>query len=59
MKTIAVLFLICCDFRPDVQQAARALSEANIALYIVDPRALIGGLVFSNKSNAIEDSIRT
>jgi|SRR5579863_2220546 len=95
------------DFKPDVEQAARALNDANIALYMVDARGLIGalqgltaipnaeaggpgsprqlrmqmgrgerpnprgldtenmfadltgGLVFFNKSNAIEESIQT
>jgi VWFA-related protein len=32
------------DFRPDVEQAAHALNEANIALYPVDARGLIGSL---------------
>jgi len=102
------------DFRPDMDEASRALNEANTALYAVDARGLIGalsgltaisnaesagpqsqvqfrqqmsmgrranidpfdapgagvdtmntlagltgGLVFYNKSNAIEESIRT
>ncbi len=107
ITTAFPLFTECCDFRPDVEQAAHALNQANIALYIVDARALIGalqgitavpsaevrgpsslrqlqmqmgrgesasprglntetmfadltgGLVFYNKSNAIEDSIQT
>jgi VWFA-related protein len=107
ITTAFPLFLEGVDFRPDVEQAARALNEANIALYPVDARALIGalqgltavpnaevggpasprqlrmqmgrgespsprglntesmfadltgGLVFFNKSNAIEDSIQT
>jgi hypothetical protein len=32
------------DFKPDVEQAARALNDANIALYPVDARGLIGAL---------------
>lgn len=32
------------DFKPDVEQAARALNEANIAVYPVDARGLIGAL---------------
>jgi VWFA-related protein len=107
ITTAFPLFLECCDFRPDVEQAAQALNEANIALYPVDARALIGalqgltavsnaevggpaspgqlrmqmgrgespsprglntesmfadltgGLVFFNKSNAIEESIQS
>jgi VWFA-related protein len=107
ITTAFPLFVEGVDFRPDVEQAARALNEANIALYIVDARALIGalqgltavpnaeargpsslrqlqmqmgrgesasprglntetmfagltgGLVFYNKSNAIEESIQT
>jgi len=105
ISTAFPLFLECCDFRPDVEQAARALNDANIALYPVDARGLIGalqgltaipnaevgpapprqlrmqmgrgespsprglntesmfadltgGLVFYNKSNAIEESIQ-
>ena len=107
ITTAFPLFLECCDFRPDVEQAAQALNEANIALYPVDARGLIGalqgltavsnaevrgpaspgqlrmqmgrgespsprglntesmfadltgGLVFFNKSNAIEESIQS
>jgi VWFA-related protein len=44
ITTAFPLFAECCDFRPDVEQAARALNEANIALYMVDARALIGAL---------------
>jgi VWFA-related protein len=106
ITTAFPLFLEGVDFRPDVEQAARALNDANIALYPVDARGLIGalqgltaipnaevggpasprqllmqmgrgespsprglntenmfadltgGLVFYNKSNAIEDSIQ-
>jgi len=95
------------DLRPDMEEAARTLNEANIALYVVDARGLMGalsgltaihsaelggpvspvqlrqqmhqgepvspygldteqflagltgGLVFFNKSNAIEESIQT
>jgi VWFA-related protein len=36
--------LPCFDYRPDMQEAARALNDANVALYAVDPRGLIGGL---------------
>jgi VWFA-related protein len=32
------------DFTPDIEQAARALNDANIALYPVDARGLIGAL---------------
>lgn len=32
------------DFKPDIQQMARALNDANIALYPVDARGLIGAL---------------
>lgn len=32
------------DFNPDMDQAARALNDANVALYAVDSRALIGAL---------------
>ena len=107
ITTAFPLFTEGCDFRPDVEQAARALNEVNTALYIVDARALVGalqgltavpnaeargpgslrqlqmqmgrgesasprglntesmfadltgGLVFYNKSNAIEESIQT
>jgi hypothetical protein len=107
ITTAFPLFLEGVDFRPDVEQAARALNDANIALYAVDARGLIGalqgltavpnaevggpgtprqlplqigrgespsprglntesmfadltgGLVFYNKSNAIEESIQT
>jgi VWFA-related protein len=106
ITTAFPLFLEGVDFRPDVEQAAHAPNEANIALYPVDARGLIGalqgltavsnaevggpgspqqlrmqmgrgespsprglntenmfadltgGLVFFNKSNAIEDSIQ-
>jgi hypothetical protein len=44
ITTAFPLFVEGIDFRPDVEQAARALNEANIALYIVDARALIGAL---------------
>jgi VWFA-related protein len=107
ITTAFPLFLEGVDFRPEVEQASRALNEANIALYPVDARGLIGalqgvtaisnaevrgpaspqqlrmqmgrgespsprglntesmfadltgGLVFYNKSNAIEESIQT
>jgi hypothetical protein len=107
ITTAFPLFVEGVDFRPDVEQAARALNEANIALYLVDARGLIGalqgltavpnaeargpgslrqltmqmgrgespsprglntenmfadltgGLVFFNKSNAIEESIQS
>ncbi len=36
--------LACKDYTPDMQEAARALNDANVALYAVDPRGLIGGL---------------
>jgi VWFA-related protein len=32
------------DFRPDMEKAARALNDANVALYAVDPRGLTGSL---------------
>jgi VWFA-related protein len=32
------------DFRPDMEKAARALNDANTALYSVDPRGLAGAL---------------
>jgi VWFA-related protein len=32
------------DFRPDIREAARALNDANTALYAVDPRGLVGAL---------------
>ncbi len=32
------------DFRPDMEKAARALNDANVALYAVDARGLIGSL---------------
>ena len=32
------------DLRPDMEKAARALNEANVALYAVDPRGLAGAL---------------
>ncbi|HEX4134916.1 MAG TPA: VWA domain-containing protein [Bryobacteraceae bacterium] len=32
------------DFRPDLQEAARSLNDANTALYAVDPRGLVGAL---------------
>ncbi len=35
---------ICIDFRPDIEEASRALNDANIALYSVDARGLIGAL---------------
>ena len=44
ITTAFPLFLEGVDFRPDVEQAARALNDANIALYMVDARALIGAL---------------
>ncbi len=34
----------CIDFKPDVEEAARALNDANVALYAVDARGLIGSL---------------
>ncbi len=34
----------CKDYRPDMEEAARALNDANVALYAVDPRGLIGAL---------------
>jgi VWFA-related protein len=36
--------LPCKDYRPDMEEAARALNDANVALYAVDPRGLIGAL---------------
>jgi VWFA-related protein len=36
--------LPCDDYTPDMQEAARALNDANVALYAVDPRGLIGAL---------------
>ncbi len=36
--------LPCWNFTPDMQEAARALNDANVALYAVDPRGLIGAL---------------
>jgi VWFA-related protein len=36
--------LICVDFRPDMNEAARALNDANVALYASDARGLIGAL---------------
>jgi VWFA-related protein len=36
--------LPCTDYTPDMQEAARALNDANVALYAVDPRGLIGAL---------------
>lgn len=35
---------ICVDFKPDIEEAARALNDANVALYSVDARGLIGAL---------------
>ncbi len=35
---------ICIDFKPDIEEAARALNDANVALYSVDARGLIGAL---------------
>jgi len=35
---------ICIDYSPEMRDAARALNEANIALYAVDARGLIGAL---------------
>jgi VWFA-related protein len=32
------------DFRPDVEEAARALNDANVVLFAVDARGLIGAL---------------
>jgi VWFA-related protein len=106
VTTAFPLFIEGADFRLEVEQSARALNDANIALYVVDARGLIGalqgltpistaeargpgslrqltmqmgrgenpnppglatenmfadltgGLVFYNKSNAIEDSIQ-
>ena len=34
----------CYDFRPEVEATARSLDDANIALYSVDARGLIGAL---------------
>jgi VWFA-related protein len=36
--------LPCFDYSPDMQEAARALNDANVALYAVDPRGLVGAL---------------
>jgi len=36
--------LPCVDYTPDMQEAARALNDANVALYAVDPRGLEGAL---------------
>jgi VWFA-related protein len=36
--------LICVDFRPDMNEAARALNDANVAVYASDARGLIGAL---------------
>ena len=36
--------LPCFDYTQDMQEAARALNDANVALYAVDPRGLLGGL---------------
>jgi VWFA-related protein len=36
--------LPCFNYTPQMQEAARALSDANVALYAVDPRGLIGAL---------------
>jgi VWFA-related protein len=44
ITTAFPLFLEGVDFRPDVEQAAGALNEANVALYPVDARGLIGVL---------------
>lgn len=35
---------VCTDYSPEMRVAARALNEANIALYAVDARGLIGAL---------------
>lgn len=37
-------FTGCIDFSPDMQEAARSLNDANVALYAVDARGLIGAL---------------
>ncbi len=34
----------CIDFSPDTKESARALNDANVALYAVDGRGLIGAL---------------
>jgi VWFA-related protein len=36
--------LPCFDYTPDMKEAARALNDANVALYAVDPRGLMGAL---------------
>ena len=36
--------LICVDFRPEMEEAARSLNEANVALHAADARGLIGSL---------------
>ena len=36
--------LPCTDYSPEMRDAAQALNEANVALYAVDPRGLIGAL---------------
>ncbi len=36
--------LPCFNYTPQMQEAARALSDANVALYAVDPRGLMGAL---------------
>ena len=36
--------LPCFDYTQDMQEAARALNDANVALYAIDPRGLLGGL---------------
>jgi len=37
-------FIGCIDFSPEMEQAARSLNDANVALYAVDGRGLIGAL---------------
>lgn len=34
----------CIDFSPDMEEAARSLNDANVALYAIDGRGLIGAL---------------
>jgi VWFA-related protein len=36
--------LPCFDYSDDMKEAARALNDANVALYAVDPRGLMGAL---------------
>ena len=36
--------LPCFNYTPQMEEAARALSDANVALYAVDPRGLVGAL---------------